>query len=283
MNKFKSMKAFINIVDHGSLTGAANHLGQSVPTMVRTLSELEDHLGVRLLNRTTRRIALTEEGREYLTHCRRIIDEIENVEHSLDRRKITPTGKLTITAPVMFGQQHIQPLLSQWLAKTPGLTADLLLLNRPVDLLDEGVDIALRIGSLADSSLIAMPLGHIKYQCCASPGLLKQRGMPASPKELCDWPAVTFSNQDKTWRFSNDGEQYNVKPSPAFNCNQITPILNAAVAGTGVVYVMNYQVAPYIECAQVLLVGRVQGASPTTFVPCPDILLLFHLHPGVQA
>lgn len=246
MNKLKSMSAFVNIIDRGSLTGAAIHLGLSVPTMVRTLSELESHLGVRLLNRTTRRIALTEEGREYLAHCRRILDEIETVEHTLDSQNTTPKGKLAITAPVMFGQQHIQPLLSQWLAQTPELTTDLLLLDRPVDLLDEGLDIALRIGTLADSSLVAVPIGHIKYQCCASPRLIERFGIPKNPKELAKWPSVTFSNQNKTWYFSRGDETHIVKPNTVFGCNQIYPLLNAAAQGTGILYVMNYQTAPYV-------------------------------------
>ena len=240
------MSTFIKIVEQGSLTGAANQLGQSVATMVRTLSDLENYLGVRLLNRTTRRIALTEEGREYLIHCRHILDEIDSVEHGLDRRNIEPVGKLKISAPLMFGQQHIQPLLTQWLSQNTALSAELSLHDHVVDLLEESVDIALRIGTLADSSLIAKPLGYIQYQCCASPSLIAERGLPKKPQDLQDWPAITYSHFDKQWLFSKQLKTYNVTPVVKLSCNQTPAILAAAAQGLGMVYVMNYQAAHYI-------------------------------------
>lgn len=145
MDKLKAMSTFVAIVDQGSLSAAADKLDRSPAAVVRTLASLEQHLGVRLLNRSTRRIALTDEGREYLDHCRRILADIQTAEFQLDSRRADPAGKLTITAPVTFGRLHIAPLLNQWLKQNPAMSAELILLDRIVDVIEEGFDLALRV------------------------------------------------------------------------------------------------------------------------------------------
>ena len=268
MNQLKSMAAFVQIVEKGSLTAAASHLGLSAATMVRILAELEEHLGVRLLNRTTRRIALTDEGGEYLDHCRRILGEIHALEHRFDRRLAEPKGRLKVTAPIMFGQRHVRPLLTQWLKQMPAVSADLQLLDRPVDLLEEGVDIALRIGPLQDSSLIAIKLGELRYECCASPSLVEQLGMPTDPDDLNRWPALEFNRKPAPWAFNQGNQQWAVSPVARFSCNQIPPLLDAAVQGLGAVYVMSYQAAPYIAKGELvpLLRDYQTVAVPVHFV-----------------
>lgn len=251
MDKLKGMATFVRIVDCGSLSAAADELGRSPSAVVRTLAELERHLGVRLLNRSTRQHSLTDEGRDYLLRCRRILADIEEAEFVLDSRKLDLRGKLSVTAPVMFGSLHISPLLNQWLQEHPGMTAELTLLDRVVDVIEEGFDLALRIGQLSDSSLIAMPLGHVSMVTCASPELVRQRGTPEHPRDLAEWPVVTFSVQSSVWRYcrvegswedgGRDGDLIDQEVSPVLISNQVGPVLEAAIQGLGVARIMSYQ------------------------------------------
>lgn len=255
MDKLKGMATFVRIVDCGSLSAAAEQLGRSPSAVVRTLAELEKHLGVRLLNRSTRQHSLTDEGRDYLLRCRRILADIEEAEFVLDSRKLDLRGKLSITAPVMFGGLHISPLLNQWLQEHPGMTAELTLLDRVVDVIEEGFDLALRIGQLSDSSLIAMPLGHVSMVTCASPELVQTLGTPEHPRDLADWPVLTFSAQSSVWRYcrtegdpekgsqgkSQESDLIEQKISPVLTSNQVGPVLEAAIQGLGVARIMSYQ------------------------------------------
>ncbi len=274
MDKFKSMTAFVAIVEQGSLSAAAEQLNRSAATMVRTLAELEEYLGVRLLNRSTRRLSLTDEGREYLQHCRRILAEVQEVEFLLDSRKQRPTGKLSLTAPVMFGRLHIAPLLNQWLQENSGMHAELTLLDRVTDVIEEGYDIALRIGKLADSSLIAMPLGQVHYTLCASPELIarmqadKQLGLPQHPNELIHWPTVAFAAQGPQWQLYDQGHPVSVPIKPVLTCNQISPVVNAAKEGLGIAMVMSYQAREGLESGELvsLLEHCVPEANPVQFV-----------------
>ena len=268
MDKFRSMMAFVTIVDQGSLSAAAEHLNRSSATMVRTLAELEAYLGVRLLNRSTRRLSLTDEGREYLQHCRRILADVQQAEFLLDSRKQCPGGKLSLTAPVMFGRLHIAPLLNQWLQQNSGMSAELTLLDRVTDIIEEGYDLALRIGTLADSSLIAMPLGQVRYTLCASPALIKERGLPTHPDTLKTWPAITFAPQAGQWAFCDDGKVFTVSVNSVLTANQIDPVLNAARAGLGVAMIVSYQAREAIDQGELvpLLENYMPAAIPVQFV-----------------
>lgn len=241
MDKLRGMTTFVYIVDCGSLSAAADRLGRSPSAVVRTLAELEKHLDVRLLNRSTRQLSLTDEGREYLVRCRRILADIEEAEFVLDSRRQELRGKLSVTAPVLFGGLHISPLLTRWLQEHPGMTADLTLLDRVVDVIEEGFDLALRIGHLSDSSLIAMPLGCVRMITCASPALIERRGLPQHPAELADWPALTFTAQEPVWQYRQEGQTVNQPVKPVLTSNQVGPVLTAAINGLGVARVMSYQ------------------------------------------
>ena len=241
MDKLKAMSTFVAIVDQGSLSAAADKLGRSPAAVVRTLASLEQHLGVRLLNRSTRRIALTDEGREYLDHCRRILADIQTAEFQLDSRRADPAGKLTITAPVTFGRLHIAPLLNQWLKQNPAMSAELILLDRIVDVIEEGFDLALRIGQLADSSLVARQVGSTPYVLCASPELIEQRGQPSHPEQLSDWPTVGFTPAGEVWQFQVEGELWEQRIHPVVSANQIDTELAAARDGLGICRVLGYQ------------------------------------------
>lgn len=241
MDKLKAMSTFVAIVDQGNLSAAADELNRSPAAVVRTLASLEQHLGVRLLNRSTRRIALTNEGREYLQHCRRILSEIQAAEFQLDSRRTDPAGKLSITAPVMFGRMHIAPLLNQWLKQNPSMSAELTLLDRVVDVIEEGFDLALRIGHLADTSLVARPIGSTPYVLCASPALIEQRGEPSHPEQLSEWPTVSFASRREVWRFQVDGDIWEQRINPVISANQVDIGLAAARDSLGICRVLGYQ------------------------------------------
>lgn len=247
MDKLKAMSTFVAILDEGSLSAAADKLERSPAAIVRTLANLEEYLGVRLLNRSTRRLSLTDEGEEYLHHCRRILSDIHTAEFSLDTRRTNPAGKITITAPVMFGHLHIAPLLNQWLKENSRMSAELILIDRFVDVIEEGFDLALRIGHLADSSLVARQVGSAPYILCASPTLIAQRGEPSHPKQLQDWPAICFAPLGEMWQFEIDGQIRQQRIHPILSTNQINTVLAAARDGLGICRVLSYQAQEDLE------------------------------------
>ncbi|TVP47437.1 MAG: LysR family transcriptional regulator [Halomonas sp.] len=262
MDKLKAMSTFVAIVEEGSLSAAADKLDRSPAAVVRTLANLEQYLGVRLLNRSTRRIALTDEGGEYLQHCRRILSDIQAVELQLDSRRLDPAGKLSITAPVMFGRLHIAPLLNQWLKQNPTMRAELTLLDRVVDVIEEGFDLALRIGHLADSSLVARTIGSTPYVLCASPALIEQRGEPSHPEQLSEWPTVCFSPSGEVWQFQVEGRLWDQSITPVVSANQIDTGLAAARDGLGICRVLGYQAQQDLERGTLMPVLTEYSAPP---------------------
>ncbi len=254
MDKFKAMSTFVRIVEAGSLTGAASRLDVSLTAVVRTLAALEQALGVRLLNRTTRRSALTEEGREYFERCRRLLSDLEEAESALTDRRLTPAGRLAITAPVMFGRLHVAPVLTDFLGAYPEMRAELLLLDRVIDLLEEGIDLAVRIGPLPDSSLVAIPLGSTPRVICASPEYLARAGTPSHPRELAGHRAIRFSglNVASEWSFSRGGESERVSITDVFVANQVDVALDACRKGLGCGRFLGYQVRDLEASGQLL-------------------------------
>lgn len=256
MDKLAAMRAFVQIVDHGSLTAAAVALGKAQPTMVRTLANLETALGVRLLRRTTRRISLTEEGRGYLERCRQILSDVEEAERALIAGESEPRGELKVTAPVTFGQWHVAPLVTAFLQRHPKVRFDLLLLDRVVNLLEEGVDLALRIGPLPDSTLVAAPVGTMRRVVVASPELLERVGEPGSPDDLSRAPCVQFRNLDSSgnWRFEREGRDWPVPVAGPLTTNQCIPAVEACAAGMGFGRFLAYQVAPWVRKGELRVV-----------------------------
>ena len=247
MDKLSAMATFVRIVERGSLTAAAEALDTSLPSVVRTLASLERHLGVRLLNRTTRRIHLTDEGRQYLEHCRVILAAVDESEVTLASRKAEPQGRLAITASVLFGRRHVVPIVSEFIARHPGVYVDLLLLDRVVNLIEEGLDVGVRIGRLADSSLVAIPVGHVRRVICASPRYLRRHRTPRAPQELrvhrcISFTAVTPGNE---WHFSVGGRDQAIPITRVMSCNQVDAAIEACVNGLGLGMFLSYQVAPY--------------------------------------
>jgi len=244
MDKFRHMQAFIRIVEGGSLTAAATSLDVSQPSIVRLLAALEADLGVRLLNRTTRRMALTDEGREYYERCRAILGAVEETEASLRSRRAEPKGWLRITAPILFGRMIVAPVVAEFLLRHPAVKVDLLLLDRVVDILEEGVDAAVRLARLQDSSLVAVPIGHIRRVIVGSPALIRRLGKPASVHDLAGAPCIhvpAFSSADE-WTFERPGRPLRVKVSTVLSTNTADAALAACVAGLGWGQFLSYQV-----------------------------------------
>ncbi len=249
MDKLRAMDTFVRIVDRGSLTAAAEALRVSLPSVVRTLASLEAALEVRLLNRTTRRIALTDEGREYYERCKRVLMEVDDAEASLTARRISPKGRLRITSSVLFGRMHVAPILTAFVAQHPDVRADILLLDRAVDLVEEGIDAGVRIGRLPDSSLVAIPVGHARRVLCASPGYLRRAGTPKAPADLVRHRCVSSSGPARghEWALGRGAEAVQVKVAPVFSSNQISAAIDAAVAGAGIGQFLDYQVQALLE------------------------------------
>jgi DNA-binding transcriptional LysR family regulator len=231
VDKLRAMETFVRIVERGSLTAAAEALNTSLPSVVRALAALEAKLDVRLLNRTTRRIALTDEGREYYERCRRVLAEVDEAEAVLSARRAAPKGRLRVTAPVMLGRLHVAPVANEFLARHAALQLELVLLDRVVDLLEEGVDVAVRIGRLPDSSLVAVPVGHTRRVLCASPAYLRRAGTPKSPADLARHRFVSFTGLAP----AQEGK-------PVLASNQIDVALDACLAGVGIGEFLCYQV-----------------------------------------
>lgn len=243
MDRLKAMATFVRIADCGSLTAAAEALSQSPASVVRSLAALERHLGVRLMNRTTRRLALTAEGAEYLNWCRRMLAEFDVIENRMEASRKTPGGILRLTAPVEFGNRYVTPVVNGFLRAWPGMTVELILLDRMVDLLEEGLDLALRIGQLPDSTIMASALGRTRPVIVASPAFLAENGPIDHPQALRDMACVAFMPFSSRWDFRLNGQQTSVQLKPRLSTNHVQAALQAAEDGLGVMRALHYQVA----------------------------------------
>ena len=248
MDKLKAMHTVLSIADEGSLTAAAAALGSSPPAVVRTLAALEAHLGIRLFNRTTRRLSLTEEGRHYIESCRQLLAAVADAESALTTGAVEPSGQLTITAPVLFGQMYVAPAVTRFVQKFRKVRVNLLLLDRVVNLLEEHIDVGIRIGELEDSSLVAQPLGSVRRMVVASHGYLSKHEVPIHPRDLLKANCVRFSGGTGLWwTFHEAGKQFTVPVTGNLEFNHVAPAAEACLAGLGFGMFISYQVAHHIE------------------------------------
>ncbi len=258
MDKLRALRTFIAIVDHGSLTAAAGALGSSLPATVRTLAALEAELGVRLLNRTTRRLSLTDEGRQYLQRARGIVGELDEADRVVGAGGsggAEPAGSVSVTAPVLYGQYHVAPAVIRLLRRHPRMQVRLLLLDRVVNLVEEGLDVGIRIGPLQDSSLVAQRVGAIRRVVVASPQLLRRLGTPRHPQELSRLPCLRFDNAESgSWRFVDQGREIRIPVQGALQCNLAAPVLQACSEGLGFARVLSYQAAGLIAAGNLRVV-----------------------------
>lgn len=243
MDRLKAMANFVRIVDSGSLSAAADSTGQAVASLVRSLAALERYLGVRLLNRSTRRMALTAEGEEYLAWCRRTLADFDHMEQRLEARDGIARGLLRVTAPLEFGYRYMAPLVNAFLKAHSEMTVELSLSDQVLPLLDERLDLALRIGHLPDSAMVARTLGATRLVVCASPAYLSAAPALEAPAALREHPCITLASNGRHWYFRREGKALCEAIAPRLVCNQVRAARLACLEGVGVTRLMHYQVA----------------------------------------
>jgi DNA-binding transcriptional LysR family regulator len=245
MNRLDSMSILIAVVDAGSLTAGARRLGMPLATVSRKVAELETHLHTRLLHRTTRQLSLTEAGNSYVAACRRILDDIGEAERAATGEYAAPRGELVVTAPVVFGRLHVVPVVAEFLAQYPEIDINLVLTDRVVHLMDEHADVAVRIGELPDSALMATGVGMVRRVVCASPAYLAAHGVPARPGDLAGHACITFEvlASLRAWVFGSGKSALSVPVRSRLAVNTAEAAIAAAVLGVGLVRVLSYQVA----------------------------------------
>lgn len=263
MDKLKAMATFVQIAEAGSLSAAARSSGASLPAVVRSLAALEAGLGVRLFNRTTRRIALTDEGRHYLDSCRNLLAALDEAESALRDEAGDLSGQLTLTAPVLFGQMYVAPAVTAFVQHHPGVRCRLLLFDRVTNLLEEGMDVGVRIGHLEDSSLIAHRVGTVRRMVVASPAYLARQGLPAHPKDLLKANCIGFSTgAGPWWAFEDKGRSYTLPVSGNLEFNHVAPAVDACAAGLGFGMFISYQVAHHLADGRLQVVLEDFEAPP---------------------
>lgn len=251
MDKLKAMRTFMAIADAGSLTRAAVVLDTSLPSVVRLLAALEAELGVRLFQRTTRRVAITEAGRRYLERCREALALVDEAEAEVRSEQSEPRGRLSITAPVLFGERHVVPGVTAFLSRYPHVTAEVHLFDRIVNLVEEGMDLGVRIGALDDSSLIAQQVGSMPRVTVAAPKYLKAHGTPSHPKDLLAHNCLRFSRAGSShWTFVVAGKPFSVAVRGNLSINQSAAAARACAAGLGIGSFFSYQVMPHVKSGE---------------------------------
>lgn len=245
MDRLDAMSVLVAVAEAGSLSAASRRLGTPLATVSRKLFELEAHLKVRLVTRSTRQMNLTEAGRAYVEACRRIIEQVEDAERKVAGEYLTPKGHLTVTAPIVFGRRHLQPVVLGFLDAYPEIDLRLVLVDSLVNLLEEGVDLALRIGPLPDSGLIAARIGETRHVVCASPAYLARRGRPRTPQDLAGHACITFENLASAagWTFRQGQRIKTVPVRPRLSVNTAEAAIDAAMGGVGVTRVLAYMIA----------------------------------------
>lgn len=249
MNRLDSMSILVAVVDSGSLSAAARRLGMPLATVSRKVAELESHLKTRLIQRTTRQLSLTEAGASYVAACRRILDEIAEAERAATGEYASPKGELVVTAPVVFGRLHVVPVVAEFLAHYPEINVSLVLTDRVVHLMEEQADVAIRIGELPDSTLMATRVGTVRRVVCASPAYLATHGVPVKPRDLAAHVCITFEvlASTRAWVFGSGKSEVSVPVHSRLAVNTAEAAIAAAMLGVGLVRVLFYQVADAIR------------------------------------
>ena len=242
------MAVLATAVETGSLSAAGRRLGMPLATVSRTISELEAHLKIRLLNRTTRSLGLTESGAAYVAASRRILEQVDEAERAAGGEYSQPRGELVVTAPIVFGRLHLLPVVTHFLQAFPQIDVRLMLTDRVMHLLDDRIDIAFRIGALPDSGLVATRLGSVRRVVCASPAYWKQHGAPKTPAELAAHDCISFEAMEapQRWDFPGGAVTVHVR----LGVNTAEAALDAAVAGLGVTRLLSYQAERALEAGQ---------------------------------
>jgi DNA-binding transcriptional LysR family regulator len=270
MDRIDAMQAFVAVADLQGFAPAARKLGLSPSGVTRLIAALEERLGARLLQRTTRSVTLTDIGSRYLERARRILADVEEAEGSAQDERTRPSGRLVVSAPVGFGRLHVSPVMSAYLKRYPEVSAELRLADRMVNLVEDGIDLAVRIGHLADSSLVARQVGEMRRIVVASSGYLKQHGEPSTPEAIASHETIQFGAMTASpdWRFVEDNSEIRVACTPRFTTNSADAAIQYAEQGGGLTRVLAYQAADAIkgDRLRVVLAQFEQPALPIHIV-----------------
>jgi len=253
MDRLDAMQAFVAVADLQGFAPAARKLGLSPSGVTRLIAALEQRLGPRLLQRTTRKVALTDVGSRYLERVRRILADVEEAESSAEGERTRPSGRLVVSAPIGFGRLHVSPVLSRYLARYPEVSAELRLSDRMINLVEDGVDLAVRIGHLPDSTLVARHVGEMRRIVVASNAYLKRRGEPKTPQAIASHDTIQFGAAPD-WRFVEDGREVRAASTPRFATNSADAAIQYAGQGGGLTRVMAYQAAEALKRGRLKIV-----------------------------
>jgi DNA-binding transcriptional LysR family regulator len=245
VDRFESMSVLLTVVEAGSLSAAARRLGTPLATVSRKISELETHLKTRLFDRSSRRITLTDAGRSYVVACKRILEDLGEAERAASGEYSVPKGDLIIAAPIVFGRLHVLPIAIEFLRAFPDIAIRIALADRVTNILEEPVDLAVRIGELPDSSLVARRVGSIRRVVCASPAYFAARGRPECPSDLGTHDCITFAGMTSpdAWTFMIGKSDASVAIHSRLIVNTAEAAIDAAIAGIGITRVLSYQIA----------------------------------------
>ena len=258
MDRIDAMRAFVLAVDGGGLATAARRLGRSPAAVTRAIAFLEEQVGTRLLRRTTRSSSPTEAGERFLESCRRILADFDEAHALAAGEKSVPRGVLTVTAPAVFGRRHVRPVIDAFLDTHQTVQAKLLLLDRVVNLVDEGIDVALRIGHLPDSTLIATKVGRIRRVVCASPAFLAHAPAIERPEDLTTVPCIAFGQiaDGQSWGFPAPQGRAQVPIRTRLAVNSAEAAIDSALEGKGVTCVLSYQIAEHVRSGRLVVLLR---------------------------
>lgn len=264
MNRVDALTLFVKVVDAGSLSGAARVLGLSLASVSRHLTAIEQNAGTRLVVRTTRSLVLTDAGRLYYERAKRILTEIEELETAILADATVPTGRLHVSGPTLFGRVFMLPLLGRFLAANPRVTMDVTLLDRQVNLVEEGIDLAIRIGELDDSSLIVRKLGSLLWVIAAAPRYLDQRGQPKTLDDLAQHDCLVFTQRPigAEWRVFKDGQALDYRVPVKMRSNTLDGVVAAAVEGVGLVRAPAWQVIEHVAAGRLKVILRDYEVPP---------------------
>lgn len=256
MDHLTAIGTFVRIAETGSLSAAARATERSLPAVSRSLAQLERHLGVRLLHRTTRRTHLTEAGQRYLERCKRLLAELDEANASVLDLERSLAGPITITAPILFGQIHVAPAVTEFLTTHPGVSVKFILTDRFENIVEEGIDLAVRIGNLPDSGLVARRVATVRRVTCASAQYLKRHGIPSHPSELSAHNCLQFSALSPTsyWEFYVAGKARQFRIHGTLSSNHGAATIGAACSGLGIVMALSYQVEELVARGELRVV-----------------------------